>query len=499
MVMNLDKCLGCHTCSITCKNAWTSRPGTEYMYFNNVETRPGVGYPRDWEDQDRWLGGWELRDDGDLRLRGGNRAVRLLKLFYNPEQPEMGDYFEPWTYDYETLTSSGRTEHQPVARPRSLLTGERVDKIEWGPNWDDDLAGTQIARQDPNLAGVRPNAPESVGADVADAGEAGAAQADPDATGESIRLDMHDLFMKYLPRTCNHCLNPACVAACPSGAIYKREEDGVVLISQDACRGWRACVPACPYKKVFFNWETGKSEKCTFCYPRLESGMPSVCAETCVGRLRYMGVLLYDMDKVEAAAKTSDPTQIWRSMLDVIADPNDPEVVSAAREGGVPQAWVDAAQDSPVYRLVKQWGLALPLHAEYRTLPMVWYVPPMSPILSRLEAHDKLAEADEMRIPVDYLASLFAAGDPEPVRRIIDRLVAVRMHMRARELGDPEPACDLSPETLDDIYRLLAIARYEERFNIPTSPVTDRDEALAAQREAGFCASATCARGGFAS
>ena len=46
MVMNLDKCIGCHTCSVTCKQAWTNRTGVEYVWFNNVETRPGQGYPR---------------------------------------------------------------------------------------------------------------------------------------------------------------------------------------------------------------------------------------------------------------------------------------------------------------------------------------------------------------------------------------------------------------------------------------------------------------------
>lgn len=56
MVMNLDKCIGCHTCSVTCKQAWTNRSGTEYVWFNNVETRPGVGYPRTYEDQERWRG-----------------------------------------------------------------------------------------------------------------------------------------------------------------------------------------------------------------------------------------------------------------------------------------------------------------------------------------------------------------------------------------------------------------------------------------------------------
>ena len=58
MVLNLDKCIGCHTCSVTCKNVWTNREGVEYAWFNNVETKPGVGYPRDWENQKRWNGGW---------------------------------------------------------------------------------------------------------------------------------------------------------------------------------------------------------------------------------------------------------------------------------------------------------------------------------------------------------------------------------------------------------------------------------------------------------
>ena len=54
--MNLDKCIGRHTCSVTCKNTWTNRPGAEYMYFNNVETKPGIGYPKQWEDQDKYKG-----------------------------------------------------------------------------------------------------------------------------------------------------------------------------------------------------------------------------------------------------------------------------------------------------------------------------------------------------------------------------------------------------------------------------------------------------------
>ena len=209
MVMNLDKCIGCHTCSILCKNVWTNRRGAEYMYFNNVETKPGIGYPKQWENQEKWKGGWELKD-GELSLKTGGKISRLAKLFYHPQQPEMDDYYEPWTYDYETLIHTKRRNHQPVARPRSLITQKRME-IKWGPNWEDDLADGQSARKDYNLGKI----------------------------GQEITLEFHDIFMKHLPRLCNHCLNPACVAACPSGAIYKRDEDGVVLISQDGCRGWR--------------------------------------------------------------------------------------------------------------------------------------------------------------------------------------------------------------------------------------------------------------------
>ena len=66
MVLNLDKCIGCHTCSVTCKNVWTSREGMEYAWFNNVETKPGIGYPKDWENQKRWNGGWRRKENGKI-------------------------------------------------------------------------------------------------------------------------------------------------------------------------------------------------------------------------------------------------------------------------------------------------------------------------------------------------------------------------------------------------------------------------------------------------
>ena len=114
--------------------------------------------------------------------------------------------------------------------------------------------------------------------------------------------------MMYLPRICEHCINPSCVASCPSGAMYKREEDGIVLVDQEACRSWRFCVSGCPYKKVYFNWNTGKAEKCNFCYPRIEAGLPTVCSETCVGRLRHLGIVL-DRHRPGRGGRLGAPTR----------------------------------------------------------------------------------------------------------------------------------------------------------------------------------------------
>ena len=105
MVMNLDKCIGCHTCSVTCKQAWTNRAGVEYVWFNNVETRPGQGYPRTYQDQEKWKGGWVVKR-GKLKLRAGGRIKRLTQIFNNPNLPTMQDYYEPWTYEYDMLLSS---------------------------------------------------------------------------------------------------------------------------------------------------------------------------------------------------------------------------------------------------------------------------------------------------------------------------------------------------------------------------------------------------------
>ena len=154
MVFHLDKCIGCHTCSIACKNIWTDRKGTEYMWWNNVETKPGTGYPTRWEDQESYRGGWEKHDAG-LRLKSSpDKSSALFNIFHNPSQPTMDDYYEPWTYDYQNLFNAPEGADQPTARPISMVTGEYIN-IEAGPNWYDDLGGSPLyALLDPNLAGL---------------------------------------------------------------------------------------------------------------------------------------------------------------------------------------------------------------------------------------------------------------------------------------------------------------------------------------------------------
>jgi nitrate reductase beta subunit len=465
MVMNLDKCIGCHTCSVTCKQAWTNRAGMEYVWFNNVETRPGQGYPRRYEDQETWRGGWTLNSRGRLKLKAGGRVRKLLGIFASSVQPKLADYYEPWTYDYRTLIDAPLGDDFPVARPKSLITGEDT-KITWSANWDDDLGGvTEQGHLDPIVQRVRRE------------------------SEDKIKFAFEQTFMFYLPRICEHCLNPSCMASCPSGAIYKRSEDGIVLVDQDRCRGWRQCVTGCPYKKIYFNHKTGKAEKCTLCYPRIEVGLPTVCSETCVGRLRYLGLFLYDADRVTAAAATPDEKGLYAAQLDLILDPNDPQVVAGARQQGIPPDWLDAARRSPVYALAKTYKLALPLHPEYRTMPMVWYIPPLSPIVDLLRDQGHNAESPDvlfgairaLRIPMEYLAELFTAGDVGEIERVLTVLAAMRAHMRNITLEQPQDdsiaaSIGMTDQSIREMYRLMAIAKYNERYVIPTAHVEQAHE-----------------------
>jgi nitrate reductase beta subunit len=388
----------------------------------------------------------------------------VFNIFHNPHMPTMDDYYEPWTYDYQHLFNAPEGADQPTARPISMVTGELIN-IESGPNWDDDLGGSPIyAENDPNLAGLTPEQRQQLFA-------------------------VERLVFFYFPRICNHCMNPACVASCPSGALYKRGEDGIVLLDQKRCRGWRSCIAACPYKKVFFNWSTGKSEKCILCFPRVETGQAPACFHSCVGRIRYLGVLLYDASRIEEVGKLPND-QLVEGQRSLVLDPFEPEVLARARANGVPESTIESAQKSPVYKFVKEWKIALPPHVEYRTLPMLFYVPPMSPVMSHMEGKTKEHNSEELfhdiedaRVPMKFLANLFGAGHEGKVRYALRKQKAVRWYRRALTVGDVDLAvaqrmlteADCTPEEADAIYRLTSLCTFDDRFVIPPA---HREEAI---------------------
>ncbi|WP_201332977.1 4Fe-4S dicluster domain-containing protein [Nitratiruptor sp. YY09-18] len=296
MVMDLNKCIGCQTCTVACKTQWTNRNGREYMYWNNVETYPGAGYPKNW-----------------MELGGGFDAAGDLQPGIIPNIE--ADYGVPWDYNYDSLAEQNLLSDnpEPAFRPDQSPT--------WGPNWDEDEGAGEFPR---------------------------------------------DNYFFYLPRICNHCSNPGCLSACPRDAIFKREEDGVVLVDLDRCQGYRYCIAGCPYKKIYFNPKISKSEKCILCFPRIEQGLPPACAQSCVGRIRFVGFL-------------------------------DDE-------------------ESQVYKLVHKYKVALPLRPDYGTQPNVYYVPPVdSP--PKFDAEGKIIEGSE-RVPMEELEKLFGPAVHEAIKTI---------------------------------------------------------------------------------
>ena len=386
MLFHLDKCIGCHTCSVACKNLWTDRDGAEYMWWNNVETRPGTGYPTGWEDQDHYKGGWHRDKKGRLKLVLHSRAAVSPRRSTTRRCPSS----RTTTTRSRSSTATCSLARTPTSsRPpcRSRRSPGKPLEIETGPNWDDDLGGSDIfAANDPSMDGVDERSCEPDGGDRAG----------------GLQLPAADL--QPLPQ-------PVVSRGVPERRDLQAAEDGVVLVNEDKCRGWRMCVSGCPYKKVYYNWNTGKSEKCILCFPRMETGQAPACAHSCVGRIRYMGVLLYDADRIPSVAALPDD-ELLDAQLDMILDPSDPEVIAAARESGIDDGWLDAARRSPIYRFVKEWGMAFPLHPEYRTEAMMFYVPPLSPVMSTIEQNLVRLEIPEERRDFELLDELDKARLP---------------------------------------------------------------------------------------
>jgi nitrate reductase beta subunit len=205
--------------------------------------------------------------------------------------------------------------------------------------------------------------------------------------------------------------------------------------------------------------------------------------------------MLYDADRIKEIA-SCDEKDLIKKQLGIYLDPNDPEVIKAAKACGIADSTIDSAQKSPVWKYVKEWGIALPLHPEFRTMPNLFYVMPLLPAMAHINDDNKYHNAgsalwDDMknaRLPLRYLASIFSAGDSNIIGKILEKLMVVRMHRRAVTVGDMNQdelnsamkAVDLTPELADDIYRLTSLARYEERFVIPPA---HREEAIEMMEE----------------
>jgi nitrate reductase beta subunit len=255
-VFDINKCIACQTCTMACKQAWTSGKGQEYMFWNNVESKPYGFYPLAWD-------------------------VRLL------------DMLGPQKWDKDVYSGKTIFEANPMGKVTEGYLPEEYDYAY--PNIGEDEPFGTVER------------------------------------GDYITIP-HRVWHFYLARICNHCTYPACLASCPRKAIYKRQEDGIVLVDQKRCRGYRECVRACPYKKVLFNKVSGKSEKCIACYPKAENGIQTECIVTCIGRIRLNGWI------------------------------HNPE---------------EADPSNPLDYLVHIKKLALPLYPQFGLEPNIYYIPPI--------------------------------------------------------------------------------------------------------------------------
>jgi nitrate reductase beta subunit len=283
-VFNTNRCLACQTCTMSCKSTWTFSEGQEDMWWNNVETKPYGGYPQHWD-------------------------VKTLDLI---EQVNPGG--QTWGGSASSRAPYGGYEGSTVFEA-AQVAGIGQQAVGYLPT-DEEWSAPNIHEDSP-VSG----APLSEGAS----------------------LPEHQTWFFYLQRICNHCAYPACLSACPRDAIYKREEDGIVLIDQERCRGYRKCVEQCPYKKSLYRADTRTSEKCIGCFPRVEGSDPLTeglpmetrCMTACPGQIRLQGLVELEDDAT------------WKA---------DPE--------------------NPLYYLVHEERMALPLYPQFGTQPNVYYIPP---------------------------------------------------------------------------------------------------------------------------
>jgi nitrate reductase beta subunit len=223
-----------------------------------------------------------------------------------------------------------------------------------------------------------------------------------------------------------------------------------------------------------------------------------------------MGVLLYDADQIPDAANVSDE-ELIAAQRAMILDPFDPAVIAAAKVNGIEADWIESAQRSPAYKFVKEWELALPLHPEYRTMVMMYYIPPLSPIVSVVEQDlfkldlkgddydfELFNRLDAARLPIKYLANLFTAGNEGIIRTVLRKLLAVRIYMRRKTVDgvvdkisrDTLAEAGLTEEEAIAIYQMTTLPTMDERFVFPPyhreMSIEAGNDPLAHKGETGF-------------
>jgi len=309
-VFNLNRCIGCQSCTMACKSTWTFNKGQEAMWWNNVETKPYGGYPHHW----------------DVKLLDLlNRANPGGQVWNGTPRDFKAPYGE---FKGKTIFEVAKTNVSPEGAQRAL--GFLPTDEEWAaPNrFEDNPSAAEKGRKGQmTFAG----------------GELG---------------PQHKTWFFYLARLCNHCSYPACLAACPRNAIYKRPEDGIVLLDQERCRGYRKCMEACPYKKTHYRGTTRVTEKCIGCFPRVEGrdpqggGVPmqTRCMAACVGHIRLQGLVPMNADGT------------WKK-----------------------------DRQHPLYYLIHVAKVALPIYPQFGTEPNGYYIPPRW-------------------VPLEYLRQMFGPG-----------------------------------------------------------------------------------------
>jgi nitrate reductase beta subunit len=198
--------------------------------------------------------------------------------------------------------------------------------------------------------------------------------------------------------------------------------------------------------------------------------------------------------------------KLVEAQRELILDPFDPHVQAEALKNGIDERAIESAKRSPVYKYVKQWKLALPLHPDYRTLPMLFYVPPLLPVMARTEeglydasCKELFSPIEKARLPMQYLARLFSGGNIDPVRYALKKQYAIRLFKRMETVGDIDQATvkrsleqlGMTEQEAEAIYQLTSLPTMEDRFVIPPSHREEamqmlNDDMWAEKGEAGF-------------